>query len=145
MTQGSRVVAALWGSLIADRIDPSRENDAKVDAALRDAEQASPGGNAVTIIEVFARRGQVDEAYAFIERLLLHDGVSTEVLFNVLTKSLRDDPRFMTVAARAGLVPIWETTGHWPDFCAEPALGYDCKAEAHRARSPDARPLIKAG
>jgi len=34
------------------------------------------------------------------------------------------------LAARVGLVDYWRTSGHWPDFCFEPGLPYDCKAEA---------------
>jgi len=34
------------------------------------------------------------------------------------------------LAQRLGLVDYWRSTGHWPDFCAEPGLPYDCKAVA---------------
>ena len=30
------------------------------------------------------------------------------------------------------LVDYWRKTGRWPDFCAAPALAYDCRAEAAR-------------
>lgn len=51
-------------------------------------------------------------------------------MFGPLTKNLRRDPRFMEVAARIKLVDYWRTSGHWPDYCAEPGLPYDCKTEA---------------
>ena len=51
--------------------------------------------------------------------LFLPDGVA-----------LRRDPRFIALAARLGLVDYWRSTGKWPDFCAEPGLPYDCKAQA---------------
>jgi DNA-binding winged helix-turn-helix (wHTH) protein/TolB-like protein len=53
-------------------------------------------------------------------------------LFTPGTAAMRRDPRFMALAARIGLVDYWRATGHWPDFCAEPGLPYDCKAEAAR-------------
>jgi hypothetical protein len=40
----------------------------------------------------------------------------------------------MRLAARLGLVDYWRSSGHWPDFCADPGLPYDCKAEAARLR-----------
>jgi hypothetical protein len=47
-----------------------------------------------------------------------------------LTASLRRDPRFMQLAARLGMVDYWHSSGHWPDFCSEPGLPYDCRREA---------------
>ena len=35
---------------------------------------------------------------------------------------------------RIGLVDYWRTTGKWPDFCSDPSLPYDCKAEAAKLR-----------
>ena len=45
-------------------------------------------------------------------------------------KAFRQDPRFMPLVKRLGLVDYWMQSGHWPDFCAEPDLPYDCKAVA---------------
>jgi hypothetical protein len=36
----------------------------------------------------------------------------------------------MTIAKRVGLVDYWRSSGRWPDFCSDPGLKYDCKAEA---------------
>jgi hypothetical protein len=41
----------------------------------------------------------------------------------------RDAP-FMALAKRLGLVDLGVKSGHWPDFCRDPRLPYDCKAEA---------------
>lgn len=58
-------------------------------------------------------------------------GVPSELpyLFLPPAAPLRADPRFMKVAERLGLVAYWRKTGHWPDFCSEPGLPYDCKVE----------------
>lgn len=55
-----------------------------------------------------------------------------EVLFRPTFRKFRQDPRFMIIAARDGLVQYWRTSGRWPDFCFEPDLPYDCKKEAAR-------------
>ena len=52
--------------------------------------------------------------------------------FSPPTAAMRRDPRFMPLMAKLGLADFWRTTGEWPDFCAEPALPYDCKAEVAR-------------
>ena len=44
--------------------------------------------------------------------------------------AMRRDVRFMALAHRLGLVRYWQETDRWPDFCAEPDLPYDCRAEA---------------
>lgn len=53
---------------------------------------------------------------------------------------MRRDPRFIRLADRLGLVDFWRSTGHWPDFCNEPGLSYDCKVEAAKlSASPPAK------
>lgn len=45
---------------------------------------------------------------------------------------MREDPRFVRLCAKLGLVDYWVSVGHWPD-CAEPgALPYAFKAECRR-------------
>ena len=51
------------------------------------------------------------------------------MLFRPAYAGLRRDPRFMQVAKRIGLVDYWRKSGKWPDFCFEPDLPYNCKAE----------------
>ncbi len=52
------------------------------------------------------------------------------LMFRPAFDSFRRDPRFMYVANRIGLVAYWRSSGKWPDFCSDPDLPYDCKAEA---------------
>ena len=58
-----------------------------------------------------------------------HD-LDTRVLFAPNTSAMRRD--HMPLAARLGLVDYWRSTGHRPDFCADPTLPYDCKSEVAR-------------
>jgi hypothetical protein len=57
-------------------------------------------------------------------------------LFSPDTAPLRRDPRFMRTAAKLGLVDYWRSSGHWPDFCSQPGMPYDCKAEAAKLAGP---------
>lgn len=58
-----------------------------------------------------------------------------ELLFVPPLADLRADRRFMSVAARFGLVNYWRRSGDWPDFCSDPDLPYNCKAEAAKLAS----------
>ena len=40
----------------------------------------------------------------------------------------------MQLAARLGMVDYWRSSGHWPDFCADPTLPYNCQTEANRIK-----------
>ena len=93
-------------------------------------------------MQMFAKLGDVDTAFALARTLYGPQGSSraretTYWLFRAVTDSMRRDPRFMPLAAQAGLVDYWTTTGKWPDFCSQPGLPYDCRAAA-RALTPTA-------
>lgn len=89
-----------------------------------------------TLIASLAQLGFVDESlragdrYAAIESQASDNDVGDGVFFSPLAANLRRDPRFMGFAAKLGLVAYWRSTGKWPDFCFQPGLPYDCKAEA---------------
>ena len=53
-----------------------------------------------------------------------------DIWFRPSLAGFRRDPRFMQVMQRVGLVDYWRKSGKWPDFCSDPDLPYDCKAEA---------------
>jgi tetratricopeptide (TPR) repeat protein len=79
---------------------------------------------------MLASLGDTDGAWRIIERIDFSEWGSTIILFFPEMHAVRRDPRFMTLVKRIGLVDHWQTTGRWPDFCAEPDLPYDCKAVA---------------
>ena len=80
-------------------------------------------------VRMLAREGDVDGAYATLEAAPANYRFPG-VFFYPEMKAFRRDPRFMPLAKRVGLVDYWMKSGHWPDFCAEPDLPYDCKAAA---------------
>ena len=63
-----------------------------------------------------------------------------EVAFRPTLSRFRQDRRFMQIAARAGLIEYWRTSGKWPDFCFESELPYDCKEEAAKLDKKRAEP-----
>ncbi|MGH6910602.1 MAG: hypothetical protein ACREEG_10480, partial [Phenylobacterium sp.] len=40
-------------------------------------------------------------------------------LFGPETAAMREDPRFIPIVQRLGLLDYWRSSGHWPDFCAK--------------------------
>ncbi len=90
-----------------------------------------------------AHLGLVDEAYAAAGRSRLGpagtdgdimgpDGYRTSLLFQAGMPELRNDPRFVPLCARLGLVEFWIASGKWPD-CAD-EVPYDFRGECARAR-----------
>lgn len=86
-------------------------------------------------MRMLSRQGDVDGAYA--EFAKIPDGdPRVSFLFLPEMKAFRRDARFMPLAARLGLVDYWRKTGHWPDFCSEPDLPYDCALVAGALSDP---------
>ena len=63
----------------------------------------------------------------------VHGGIVAVTLYPAF-RTFRYDPRFMRFVARTEVLDYWRSSGHWPDFCREPDLPYDCEAEAAKAR-----------
>jgi hypothetical protein len=121
---------------------PTPENIRGIRSAL-EAHLAKTGSVDVARLVYAAHLGLVDDAYrtAGAARLgptgtandvMGPDGYRTALLFQAGMPELRNDPRFVPLCARLGLVGFWLATGKWPD-CAD-EVPYDFKAECERAR-----------
>ena len=94
--------------------------------------------------------GDVEGAFRVADRNLTSEqinhlfgkdlGLTLYRMFGTQTAEMRRDPRFMLLMQRFGLVDYWRSTGHWPDFCSEPGLPYDCKAVAAKLTASSVRP-----
>jgi hypothetical protein len=90
----------------------------------------------ITRMRLLARQGDLDGAYAKAAKPVRPSMRGTMQFFYPEMKAFRQDPRFMPLANRLGLVEYWRTSGHWPDFCAEPDLPYDCRGVARTLATP---------
>jgi hypothetical protein len=99
---------------------------------------AETGGVDVSLLVYSAHLGLVEEVYQAAEKARLGpdgsdndimgpDGYRTSLLFQAGMPEMRNDPRFVSLCARLGLVEYWMTTGKWPDCTDE--VPYDFKAE----------------
>jgi hypothetical protein len=127
---------------IRTKRDPTPENIAAWRSAL-ETHVATTGHVDVSRLVYSAHLGLVDDAYRAAETASLGpagtgddimgpDGYRTSLLFQAGMPELRNDPRFVRLCARLGLVDFWLATGTWPD-CAD-EVPYDFKAECEQAR-----------
>ena len=125
-TGSTSSVTQAW---IAARVESSQANKERAAAEAR--AMFARSGDLTFFAQVMAGLGRQEEVYAAIANLnrpLPQD--NTYVYFTPWMRPFRADPRFMKVARGLGLADYWTSTGKWADFCFEPGLPYDCKAEA---------------
>lgn len=51
------------------------------------------------------------------------------VLFTPVMRNVRQDPAFVPLASRFGLIKYWRKTGKRPDFCTDPAVRSECSPQ----------------
>jgi len=126
----------------------SHDPAAKAAAVTQIKQTADSGslsrGHALTLLTML---GDLDGAFAQAELFQPSNPYSPPFLFLASTAAMRSDSRFMPLANKLGLVAYWRATGHWPDFCSEPGLPYDCREKAAQIASlgSPSKPMIGAG
>jgi tetratricopeptide (TPR) repeat protein len=118
-------------SFLRARIDPSPAN---VDRAVEEARswyERTPT-TIYHLVQVLGTFGRDEEVFAILLNWSYPDEViyAVDGLFRPALTKVHRDPRMIAVAKRLGLLDYWVKSGHWPDFCFQPDLPYDCKKEA---------------
>lgn len=128
----ARVVHTLY---LEARRDPTPANVSRALEASRRrfANQPIMAGDYVQSLATFNRK---QELFEFLSSWPDPAGVRyvTDVLFRPAFRDFWRDPRSMSVAKHLGVLDYWHGSGHWPDFCSDPTLPYDCKAEAAKLK-----------
>lgn len=130
-------------SFIRTKRDPTPENIGGIRDALA-AHCARTGAIDFSRLVYAAHLGLVDDAFRAADSTSLSprgpegdilgpDGYRTGLLFHAGMPELRNDPRFVPLCARFGLVEFWLDTGKWPD-CVD-HVPYDFKGECEKARA----------
>ena len=88
------------------------------------------------IIQALAQFGRKEEVLDILSHYSggSRIGFNAEVLFRPAMRDVWRDPRAIAAAAHLGLLKYWKASGRWPDFCEDPSLPYNCKAEAAKYR-----------
>jgi TolB-like protein len=129
-------------AFIQTKREPTPQNLERMRRALL-AHLEKTGSVDVSRLVYAAHLGLVDDAYRTAHAAHLGprgtdddvmgpDGYRPALAFTAGMPELRNDPRFVTLCARFGLVRFWLATGKWPD-CVD-QVPYDFKAECERAR-----------
>lgn len=115
---------------LAAREDPSATNvKALADYIHKNRSAVEPGAFSVAA-QALGEFNQRDEFFAYVADVPSINAANTSyVLFRPALAGIRQDPRFMLLAERIGLVDYWRSSGKWPDFCDDD-LPYDCQEEA---------------
>lgn len=132
----SEGISSEFEEYLVAKIDPTQANiERAISAARRRDTTTSKAIN--DLGQLLAQFGREDEVYQLIMGWRRTDqaGAMTGMLFRPTLRKFRADPRFIRVAAHLGLLAHWQSSGTWPDFCFEPDLPYDCKAEAAKLAS----------
>jgi len=113
------------------RIDPTPANIEKAINAER-VEYAGEPRYVAGLLQVLGQFGRKDEAIDVMLHYTRPDaaGYNADVLFRPAMRDIWRDPRSIAAAAHLRLLTYWWKSGHWPDFCGDPTLRYDCKKEA---------------
>ena len=122
-------------SFLQARINPTKAN---VDRAIADQMAAyrkdprEPGW----VAQAMGAFGRKEDAIRFLLAYPLgaNSGDAAEMLFRPHMREIRRDPRFMLIARNFGITDYWIRSGILPDFCFEPDLPYDCRAELDKLR-----------
>jgi TolB-like protein len=122
--------------------DPTPQNIGAWRSALEDHVRRT-GWVDVSRLVYSAHLGLVDDAYRLAETARLGpggtsddimgpDAYRTSLLFQAGMPELRNDPRFLRLCARLGLVEFWMVTEKWPDCVDE--VPYDFRSECARVQ-----------
>ena len=123
--------ASIQASFLQARIDPSPKNVNRAIAQVRIIMRSYP--DAIDgPLQTLAQFGRKDELFDLLLKRPHVDqsDLISGVIFRPAFREVQRDPRFIQVAANLGLLKYWRTADEWPDFCFQPDLPYDCKAEA---------------
>ena len=118
-------------ALMRARLDPTPRNVAEIISLASD----DAGPESIPLrIQNLGQFGAVDEIYRVVEQPQVIDHLrrATEVMFRPHLANMRNDRRFMALAAQLGLLAYWRESDLWPDFCSDSRLPYNCREEARR-------------
>ena len=111
---------AVWRSFIEARAAHSGK---VTGTAIDRIREAADGGkiSRETEVMMLAGLGETKKAIEVANSALDHQELQAWFLFTPVTRNLRQDPGFVPLASRMGLIEYWRETGKRPDFCSDQA------------------------
>ena len=113
------------------RADPSPQNVEALASLFRPFEARANPDFAGLAIQDLGEFHRTDDVFRWLAKVPTPGlAEAAYVLFRPALTDVQRDRRFMLVAKRIGLIDYWRQSGKWPDYCRDPDVKYDCKAEA---------------
>jgi DNA-binding winged helix-turn-helix (wHTH) protein/TolB-like protein/tetratricopeptide (TPR) repeat protein len=119
---------AIWRSFIEAKAAHSVQ---ATEATVRKIREAADQGTITRETEIMMLAG-LDETELAINAANLavdHQQLEPRFLFTPVTRNIRQDPGFVGLAARMGLIRYWRETGKRPDFCTDQATRSECSPQ----------------
>ena len=123
---------AVWRMYIHARSTTSGQERA---AAVRGIRGAADQGKISRENEIMmlAGLGETRLAMEATNSALDHRELDPRFMFAPVTRNMRQDPGFVRLADRMGLIAYWRETDKKPDFCTNPASRGECSSELFAA------------
>jgi len=118
----------VWQSFIKARAVHSARLAALTALKVRDAANDGTISREDEVM-MLAALGETTQAMQAANSALDHLRLESWVLFTPVARNLRQDPGFVDLAARLGLITYWRETGKRPDFCTDPAARSECSPQ----------------
>jgi DNA-binding winged helix-turn-helix (wHTH) protein/tetratricopeptide (TPR) repeat protein len=126
---------AIWRSFVeAKAVHSERETV----GTIRKIREAAGQGKVSPEVEIMmlADLGATKQAMETTNSALDHQQLEAWFLFTPITRNLRQDPGFVGLADRMGLIKYWRETRKLPDFCTSDTSRGECSPELLAALKP---------
>ncbi|MFL6726973.1 MAG: winged helix-turn-helix domain-containing protein [Sphingomicrobium sp.] len=123
---------AVWRSFVEAKLAHSEK---VAGTAIDQIREAADGGkiSRETEVMMLAGLGETKKAIETANSALDHQKLQAWFLFTPVTRNLRQDPGFVPLASRMGLISYWHETGKRPDFCIDQTRRNECSPELQAA------------
>ena len=125
----------VWRSFIKAKAAHSEPLTAKTVRQIREAADQEMISRENEIL-MLAALGETRQAMEAANSALNQQGFGSWILFAPVTRNLRQDPGFVDLVSRMGLIDYWRETGKRPGSCTNPALRRECSPQLLAALKP---------
>ena len=125
----------IWRSFIRAKVAHSERVTAEITRQIREAADQEKISRENEIL-MLAALGETKQAMEAANSALNRKPFESWILFAPVTLKLRQDPAFVDLATRMGLIDYWRETGKLPDFCSNPATRNECSPQLRAAMKP---------
>jgi hypothetical protein len=135
-TSASNGDADVWRTFVEARLAHSPDRIAAAARRIREAgdQNVIPREYEIMMLASLGKPGEaIEVANAALDQLRLESWI----LFAPVTRNVRQDPGFVELLYRLGLIQYWRQTATRPDICTDPKKGAECGPQLLAALKPN--------